>query len=147
MSGFLVTIRLRPGVSKALAAALSAAHIGALGVVPVISAPQWLKIALIPAVLLSLLWSLRWHVWHRGDAITEAILEPSGAWWVTTAAGAAVSATLRPGSLVQPFLTVLVFKLGDGRRRSLVLLADNCDPEAFRLLRVRLRFPLEDEFR
>lgn len=141
MSGFLVDIRLQPWVSKQLGAALVAAHLGAGGVALASAVPVPVKAALVLGLALSLGWSLWWHVWHRGDAITAAVLDAGGAWWITTAAVATVSATLRPGSLVQPFLTVLVFKLADGRNRSLLLLPDNCDPEAFRLLRVRLRFP------
>lgn len=145
MSAFLSTIRLRPGVSIKLAGLLAATHIGAAAVVAATSLNFWTKAVLMLGLGMSWAWSIWWHLWHRGDAIIEAVLDANGAWWVSTARRAAVSATLGQESLVQPFLTVLNFKLADGRRRSLVLFDDNCDAEAFRLVRVRLRIPPQDE--
>jgi hypothetical protein len=66
-----------------------------------------------------------WHVLHRGDAVIEAILLGDGSWTVRAGHAEPVSATLAHESVVSPYLTVLVFNLADGRRRSLLVLPDN----------------------
>jgi hypothetical protein len=42
-----------------------------------------------------------------------------------------------PDSFGQPWLTALLFSFADGRRRTLLLLPNNTEADAFRRLRVR----------
>ncbi len=142
MTGFTGPIRIRPESSTWLAVGLTLAHTGALVIAVLLPWPAWAKVLLALALAASLHWSLAWHVLHRGDSITEAILQGDGSWTVKTGRAEAQPATLAPDSVVTLHLTVLVFKLADGRRRSLLVLSDNIDPETHRRLRVRLRFPL-----
>ncbi len=136
-------IRVRPGSSRQLGLGLALAHLGALPVLWSLTWPWWARLAWTAAVLASLCWSWSWHVLHRGDAVVEVLFKPEGEWWITTAKQASCLGTLLPGGVVQPWLTVLVFRLADGRRRAVVLLADNVDPDGFRRLRVQLRYPRE----
>jgi hypothetical protein len=141
-AGFTAPIRLRPRGSALLAAGIAFSHTGALVTVALLPWPAWARVSAAMLLSGSLLWSLAWHVLHRGDAVTEAILQGDGSWTVRAGHAEPVSATLANDSVVSPYLTVLVFKLADGRRRSLLLLPDNVEPETFQRLRVRLRFPL-----
>ncbi|MGH8489064.1 MAG: hypothetical protein ACREXS_09435, partial [Gammaproteobacteria bacterium] len=77
-------------------------------------------------------WSWYWHVLHRGDAVTEAVLYSDGSWLVTTAKRGTIAARLASDSFAQPWLTVLLFAFEDGRRRTLLLLPDNVEADAFR---------------
>jgi hypothetical protein len=133
-----VVLPLRP--SRRLATALLAGHCGSLLLLPLIVVPAWLTLILIVAVLSSLyrIWRRLWFL--TGDPITELVLLPSGEWRITSLDHRGCSAHLLTDSVVHPQLTVLCFKLADGRRRSAILTVDNTDPDAFRRLRVRLRF-------
>jgi toxin CptA len=142
MTGFTDPIRLRPRASARLAIGLVVTHAGAAAIAALLAWPIWARVLLVIFVSSSLLWSLAWHVLHRGDAAMEAVLQADGSWILETGQVEARPATLAADSLVTPQLTVLVFRLADGRRRSLLLLPDNIDPDSFRRLRVRLRFPL-----
>jgi hypothetical protein len=141
-AGFTGPIRLRPTGSALLATGIAFSHTGALIIVALLPWPAWTRVSAAMLLSGSLLWSLAWHVLHRGDAVTEALLLGDGSWTVRAGHAEPVSATLAHDSVVSPYLTVLVFKLVDGRRRSLLLLPDNVEPATFQRLRVRLRFPL-----
>lgn len=133
-------IRLHPGRSKWLAGYVLAVHLGAIVTLLPVSLPWPGKLFIAAAIVLSGIWSYRRHVSLSGDAITEVLLKADGTWIVTTGARGALPAKLAPGCLVQPWLTVLVFRLANGRYRSVLLTQDNVDSNAFRRLRVRLRY-------
>jgi hypothetical protein len=139
-AGFTGPIRLRPRGSALLATGIAFSHTGALVIVALLPWPAWARVSAAMLLSGSLLWSLAWHVLHRGDAVSEAILQGDGSWTVRAGHAEPVSATLANDSVVSPYL--MVFKLADGRRRSLLVLPDNVEPETFQRLRVRLRFPL-----
>jgi toxin CptA len=141
-AGFTAPIQLRPRGSVLLATGIAFSHTGALCIVALLPWPAWARVSVAMLLSGSLLWSLAWHVLHRGDAVSEAILRGDGSWTVRAGHAEPVSATLANDSVVSPYLTVLIFKLADGRRRSLLVLPDNVEPETFQRLRVRLRFPL-----
>ncbi|MGQ0595485.1 MAG: protein YgfX [Gammaproteobacteria bacterium] len=141
-AGFTGPIRLQPTGSALLGTGIAFSHTGALVIVALLPWPAWARVSVAMLLCGSLVWSLAWHVLHRGDAVTEAILQGDGSWTVRAGPAEPVSATLANDSVVTPYLTVLLFKLADGRRRSLLVLPDNIEPETFRRLRVRLRFPL-----
>lgn len=142
MTGFTGPIRLRPGSSARLAIGLLIAHGGAALIALLVPWPYWARLLLALFLFGGLIRSLAWHVLHRGDAATEAVLQDDGSWTLATGLVEPRPALLASDSLVTAQLTVLVFRLADGRRRSLLLLPDNLDPDTFRRLRVRLRFPL-----
>ncbi len=101
---------------------------------------MWLKVILI--VLISV-WSVsvtRQHCWHIGSGIREAVLRADDTWLLSMGINVHVSAELLPNCLIQPWLTVLRFRLPDGKRKSLILLPDNVDADVFRRVRVRLKY-------
>ncbi len=139
-ASFTVPIHLRAGASRRLALGILLAHGGAAVITMTVALPGWVTLALGGALLMSLAWSWYWHVLHRGDAVTEAVLYTDGSWLVTTAGRGTIPAVLASDSFAQPWLTVLLFTFEDGRRRTLLLLPDNTEADAFRRLRVRLKF-------
>jgi hypothetical protein len=141
-NAFTLPIRICFGVSRRLGLAFAVVHAGAVGITLSMGVAWWSTVALLIGVVLSAVWCYRWHFVHRGDAITEVLSLPDGRWLITTARPTLSPAVLLPNSLVLPWLTVLVFRLEDGRRRAVLLLPDNVEENAFRRLRVRLRYPV-----
>ncbi len=120
---------------------LAIAYGGAMMVILPLDLPGWIKFLLEIIVSADWVRAFRWHVQHQGDAITGFILQPEGEWIVTTAKRGDSRGRLAQDSVVLSWLTVLVFRLEDGRRCAAVVLPDNVDREGFRRLRVRLRYP------
>jgi len=56
-------------------------------------------------------------------------------------------ASLLPGSIVFPWLTILNFKLDSGRSKSVMIFTDAISSEQFRQLRVRLKVSSEKLFK
>ena len=139
-ASFSAPIHLRAGASRRLALGILLIHVGTAAIAMTVALPGWFKLALGGALLMSLAWSWYWHILHRGDAVTEAVLYTDGTWLVTTAGRGTIPAVLASDSFAQPWLTALLFTFEDGRRRTLLLLPDNTDADAFRRLRVRLKF-------
>ena len=129
--------------SRYLAVMLGAAHAACLAVLPLLALPLWAGSLL--AVLLS--FSLFYHLWRDAwlrapDSCSALVLKENDAVLV-----------LRDGRLqhgrvvhgmVTPLLTVLSF-LPRGSRvaRGLVVLPDGMSPEAYRQLRVWLRWGVQ----
>lgn len=132
-------LRLALGPSATLRGLSALAHAGAAAVALVCDLPLWCLGPLGLALLSSHLRLARCDLGLAGDGIGELEYSPEGLWQVTTRTRAPVAARLREPAFVHPGVAVLGFRLADGRRRSAVLLPDNCDAEAFRLLRIRLR--------
>ncbi len=139
-ASFTAPIHLRAGASRRLALGIMLAHGGAAAIAMTLALPDWFKLGLGSALVLSFWWSWYWHILHRGDAVTEAVLYGDGSWLVTTAGRGTSRALLASDSFAQPWLTALLFTFEDGRRRTLLLLPDNSEADAFRRLRVRLKF-------
>lgn len=133
-----ITVRLH--TSRALALALLLMAAGALAAIGLAQVALWIKLLLAAAVLADLRHRLRLHAGQRGSAICELTLKPDGQWRLRTANGEELSAALLPGCLVLAQLTVLAFRREDGKRASAVLLPSNTEADAFRRLRVRLRW-------
>ncbi len=92
-------------------------------------------------ILITLIWFyhvLRKHALRTHPDILRVELRPDQRWIVYLVPEVPLDAELLDECLVQPWLTVLVFKLPDRRKRSVMLLADNVDQDAFRRCRVRL---------
>ena len=139
MNLFTTILKITPGFSKSLFLILIIISLAA--VIVVISLPLNLLIKLVVCLVI-LAWLamvLREHCWHLDRAIQTATLRSDNSWLVSLDGKELVKADLLPGCLVQPWLTVLQFRMPDRRRKSLILLQDNMDNDAFRRLRVRLK--------
>ena len=130
---------LRP--SRYLAALLSAAHAGALAALVPLSLPSWAKLALAALVLTSWLFQLRRTAWLSAPASVVAFsLEENRVTWCTRS-GKRLNGKIMHDSLVTPWLTILNLLPQDARlAHSIVLLHDSLDAEAFRQLRVWLKW-------
>lgn len=145
VAAFIAPIHISLGPSRWLGLGLAIAYGGAGLAILALAWPGWTKILLEFIVIAGWVRAFRWHVQHRGDAIIALDATAEGEWIVTTARRGKCRGMLARDSVVLPWLTVLIFKLEDGRRRSVVLLPDNVDVHSFRRLRVRLRYPMEPE--
>ena len=136
----MLSLTIRPGVSRRLAIYLVLVHGLALGVVWLLPLAALWRLLIGLMVLLSLALGLGGPVWHRWPwDLAQAIWHADGRWTLTLAAGREVEGRLLGSSYVSPALVVLNFRSGRWRNRSLVLLPDNLDPDLLRRLRVRLR--------
>ncbi len=140
MSGFEgpVYVALRP--SAKLARLLVVAHAAAVAAVAFLFPVTLPQLALIAAIgfngMISL-WSLRRR---RPNDVTALLLTSHDGWQVSLRDGRQIGASLSATPYVTRKLTVLPLKLEDGIVKRVVLLPDGTDPDAFRRLRVRLRF-------
>jgi hypothetical protein len=73
------------------------------------------------------------------EAIETLLLRSDEGWEVKTRDCPPVSAELLSDAFVSPWMTVLRFRLADGRCRTAFVLSDNVPADPFRRLRVRLR--------
>ena len=135
-------MRITIGPSRILAGTLTVAHAVGLAVVLIVTLPVWAKLLLGAAIAASCAWSIYSSALLRAK---RAIVE------LEVGEGASVSyrvrgdiwraARLLDSSFVSPRLTVLNLRPEGGRlTRHLTLLPDNVDADAFRRLRVLLRW-------
>ena len=139
MNPFTAAIKIKPDFSIRLF--LFQGLIALAAMIVIVSLPIYLLIK-VAAWLVILMWFVRTareHCWHREGAIQTAILRTDETWLITIKGGEPVRAELFPGCLVQPWLTVLQFRMPDRSRKALILLQDNIDVDTFRRLRVRLK--------
>ena len=136
----MLRIELRP--SRCLAALMIAAHAAAAPTLLPIEVPVWIKVALAGAIAASLAHSLWRYALLRGPrAITAIELEADGIVAVLTIGDVVHRARVLGTTYVSPMLTVLNLRLpGEWLTRHALCLPDNVDPEAFRQLRVWLRW-------
>ena len=139
MNPFATTLRISPVFSRNLFLSLIAVSIVAMIVIVSLPLNFLIKICTCLVVLFWLMIAMKEHCWHLDRAINTAILRTDDSWLVLTAGDEPIKVDLLPGCLVQPWLTVLQFRLPDRRRKSLILLQDNMDKDTFRRLRVRLK--------
>lgn len=138
LSAFEQPLRLRLGPSRRLAIVLALGHLGGMVAALIPPWPWWAVATLSVVVGGAWFKAHRRLVGGRDGAIAELRLQANDSFEVTVD-GKTVAAVLHGAEVVQPWLTVLVFRLADGRRRAAVLLPDNVEPQAFRRLRARLR--------
>lgn len=132
-----IDIALRP--SAWLRRALVAAHCLGAAATLWIDIPHWAKALLIIAVAASAWFYLR----RLAAPLPRLHVDTRGRFSVETSAGGARQATVLPGSVVTPYAAILSYRVNDlprPRVRYLLLCADMLDEEAFRRLRVWLRF-------
>jgi len=126
--------------SRSLVNTCKGVHGLALCALPFSAAGTFMQVLLAMAILASL-----WHYQrrvrrenvHGGMRIR---LSRDGDWEVSLAAAPFQAARLATPVFVRPLLTVLRFRLVDGRRCCALLLPDCVDAEDFRRLRVWLRY-------
>ena len=139
MSQQIAPIRLDLGFSTTIALYLVLIHLLTVCVIVFLDLGHWPTGALLLAVIWSLQHGFCRHILFCGDAVTGILLRPNDDWLLTTRRDNSRPATLLPGALVHPWLSILVFRLEGGTRRAVVLTADGVASTPFRRLRVRLR--------
>jgi toxin CptA len=131
---------LRP--SRQLAAALALLHLAALAcLVPLALAP-WLKAPAVLALLASLVFTLRRSaLLAASDSIVALVPKDDGMIRYVLGDGEEIEAEVLPDSTVYRFAAVVLLRAPGARRvRSVLVLPDAMDAEAFRQLRVWLRW-------
>ena len=140
MNPFTTTLKITPACSKQFVVVLSIITLVAIVVLAMTPMGVLLKSAGFVVILVWYALTVREHCLHQGRvAIRTAILRTDDSWLVLFESEDPVKAELLPDCLVQPWLTVLQFKIPNRRRKSLILLRDNVDVDTFRRLRVRLK--------
>ncbi|MGE0384703.1 MAG: protein YgfX [Gammaproteobacteria bacterium] len=134
-------IRIEPGRSPRLAAALIAMHLGAAVAAAFAEVPVGVRVAAAALLIGGLVRALREHVLHLDDAVVAVAAGGRDEWRVTTRRAPECGAALGRELLVLPWLAILNFHLDDGRRRTVILTADNAPAGDLRRLRVRARHP------
>lgn len=109
-----------------------------LTLLPLPLAWAWKALIALPVIasLAHALWAV---VLSRAPWSVVGALWSETGWTLTTASGRVLRATLSPSTYVGVRIVILRFRTGLLRRRSLLLTADNIDPEQLRRLRARLR--------
>ena len=141
-AGFPADLSIPLGSSRRLGGLLLTAHAVGWGVLPALDLPVWIRGTLAVALAGSLLYALLRDGWRRlPGSVTELRLWADGSCAVKLRQGSWQSCRIRGESFVAPWLTVLSLAQ-EGRllRRYVVILPDALDPEAFRRLRVWLRW-------
>jgi toxin CptA len=133
----VTTLRIEPGHSRLIAGVVVLGHVGALTLLITLPFIWWL-----PLVVLAVGVSL-WRMWpiyvaRRRTPAYAVTWEGDGRWKWCDAGREPVPCRLVPPTFVHPRLVALNL-LCDGRRRSVLLVSDNVDPDLLRRLRVRLR--------
>ena len=132
-------LSIRPLVSRRLLLFVGIVHASALAVL----LPLPLHWAIKSTILVLILASLGYIVWVRvlmraPWSVVEATWAETG-WRLTTASGQTRDARLSGSTYVGVGLVILNLRSGWARHCSLVLTADNTDPDQLRRLRARLR--------
>ncbi len=139
MNPFTVTHKINPGFSNSLFLALAFFLLVAISIVTYLPINLLIKLTGCLVIIVWFVVTIREHCWHLDQAIQSAILREDGSWIISLRDNETINADLLPGCLVQPWLTVLHFRMPNRQRKSLILLVDNIDSDTFRRLRVRLK--------
>lgn len=73
------------------------------------------------------------------NSVVRIMLNDADEWWLATAHGDSINATLLPAAFVHPLLISLPFQ-AQGRKFTVILTPDIVNSDTLRRLRVRLRF-------
>jgi len=131
---------LRP--SRQLAAALTLLHLGALACLVPLALALWLKALAVLALLASLVFMLRRSaLLAASDSIVALMPKDDGMIRYVLGDGEEIEAEVLPDTTVYRFAAVVLLRAPGARRvRSVLVLPDSMDAEAFRHLRVWLRW-------
>ena len=136
----MLTIKLSPSIW--LAGLLTAMHGLALALIWLLPFDQWLKIAAVLLLLVSLIYHVRRDAMRTSpNAILALKISPECRCSVQVRSGDWFEAQLLPTSFVSPYLTILNLRFDHARLvKHVVILPDAIDAEQFRKLRVLLRW-------
>jgi toxin CptA len=137
-----VKLRIAIGPSPILAAVLAVAHFAALAVTLIVTLPVWARLLISTMIIASGAWSILSAALQRSrSAIVELEAGEGGRISCRTRDGPWREGQVLASSFISPWLTVLNLRIsGAGWARHLVILTDNVEKEAFRRLRVLLRW-------
>jgi toxin CptA len=136
-----ILIEIEP--SPTLTAFILVTHLLALVALCVATPFEPMAIVALPFILISGYLGWSGFVRFQGARVTRRIeLSSKGEWTLFDGNGEEKAVRLRGGSFVSNRLMVLDFSLGNWRRRSVVLLPENTQPDQLRRLRVYLRHRL-----
>ena len=135
-------VRIALGPSRILAAVLSLAHALALAVILIVTMPVWAKLLVGSVIAASCIWSICHAALLRtAHAIIELVIGEGGRVSCRNRTGTWREAQTLGSSFVTPWLTVLNLRLeGSWLARHVVILPDSVDADAFRRVRVLLRW-------
>jgi toxin CptA len=137
--GATVDLRLRP--STGALRVIFAVHVACLALLPLAMQPGWPLIVLVAAFGVSWFW-LRHHpaLGFGPRAITRLVWHADGSWSLFFGDREG-KAELLPNSLTHPWLLVLNFRAGNGKRYARVIAGGEAEAEPLRRLRARLKLP------
>jgi toxin CptA len=136
----MLRVTLKP--SRSLAAVLIVAHVAAGATLWPLDVPAWGKLSLAALMAMSLAFTVRRHALLASAASVRSIeIHEEDRAAVHTRAGGWQEARVLGTTYVSPLLTVLNFRVA-GRvfAQHAVIVPDNVDGDAFRRLRVLLRW-------
>lgn len=134
-------IRLDFKPSARLAVILIVAAVLACLALAVISVAFWLKLLAMAVVVLATSYQVMQALLRTRRSCSALSLDSKGTWQLMTRDGNRYAATILPSSFVTPYLTILHCGLtGKWLQYHIVILPDAVEREAFRRLRVWLRW-------
>lgn len=134
-------IRLDFKPSVRLAAVLAVVALLACLALAVISVALWIKLAAMAVVVFATTWHVMHALQRTAHSCIALSMDSKGTWQLMTRNGNRYAATILSSSFVMPYLTILNCSLtGRWLQYHVVILPDAVDREAFRRLRVWLRW-------
>lgn len=135
----MLRLELRPSLQ--LAALLACLYGGAVACVLIVPVAVWIHALAVAALSASGIHAVLLHARCALPASIRMLeMDENCACQLVDARGSRTDARLLPSSVVLPWLTVLAFSTASGRRRTLLLVPDRVDADAYRRLRVLLRW-------
>ena len=132
------SLTLKPARSARLLLALCAMHLLGLTALAIGAIDPLARAVLIAAICGSLAWQLRSHFWLGGKKPEMLVWQPSGDWLIHPSENRYYRARRWELWVNLPWLSILRFHDGAGRRLTVVLCPDSLPPQVYRQLRVRL---------
>ena len=135
-------LRIAVGISRILGVVLAVAHLAAMAITLIVRLPAWSGFLIAAAIIASGTWSIRRSALRRGaNSIVELEAGEGSLIAYRTRDDQWREGEVLSSSFISPWLTVLDLRVaGATRVRHLVILPDNVEKEAFRRLRVLLRW-------
>ena len=140
---YATPLRLDIGSSRMMGSWVILVHAMPVLTLPVLQPGGWLSLAVLSAVLGSLLRSWRLQVRrHHPDAVCSLVWGEGRHCLLGLHSGQQEEASLCAQAFILPWLVILHFHSRQRHKKYLVLLPDMLDREVFRRLRVRLKLEI-----
>ena len=135
-------LQIAVGTSRILAVVLAVAHFAALAATLIVILPTWASILIAATIVVSGVWSIgRSALQRSASAIVELEVGEGGRISCRTRDGQWHESEVLFSSFISPRLTVLNLRVaGSARAKHLVIVPDNVEKDAFRRLRVLLKW-------